>query len=438
MRIYYHIDELSRDAVVASALKFRASKRSWDVFFGNRSISADLAQAPFFDVIILPSLEMYKTYFPDSRRLPDHVFILPTEAVGQATKNLRRINAKYFGDNDLASRPWHQSVAGFLLWGFRHTKIFETYHSEYLSKVRVVGHPRFSQDCLPPRRSNPDKSVVTVGLVSKFGQLNPHNSTSNMSLVLNGMRDEADLQPTYENSPSIDIEDLLYTEAIDLRIYLTLMQRLASCSSVRFSIKPYPRENVYGWNTFLRKHNINATVCDWKTPFSAWLSTVDVIVSPPSTSFYDMIIQGRIPICTDRVYHKRAKHILTESDDNNQILEYVPRPDSIEELLSYIDGSKQPLLKDGYQNVLEEQTGASLATSSTENILNAIQTLMPSKQRCAGRRNIRYKVFATKHLLIANIKMLRDILSGRREQSSSFHMTAARIKWIKRLHASLE
>lgn len=431
MRIYFHIDELSRDAIVASGLHLESSRRGWPLFFGNRDTSQYLKHFNSFDAIILPSLEHYKTYFPDPLSLPSNIYILPTEAVGQATGTLRKINAKYFGNNDLDSRPWHRSIARFLLWGHAHIHPFEKYHPEYLDRCVVVGHPRLSANCIPPKKTS-RKNHVTVGLVSRFGKLNPYDQRSNMSLVYEGMRDDANLHPTFENSPDIDIEDLIYTEAADLRVFMSIIRCLMKYKDVQFSIKPYPREDITQWSSFIKRHGVKASVFPWDLPFSVWLSTVDYIISPPSTSFYDMIAQDRVPICIDTIVPSRALHILSESDDNNQILRYVPRPKSVDEIANMILNRDNPVLESGYHEIFAGQTAHEIAQDSHSHILNAIATYSISSPRMTTPA-LNYRIFCILSLIKAYAFRLIDVVRGRHEQSASFYLTNGRISWIKGL-----
>jgi len=69
-----------------------------------------------FDAVILQAIDFYMYRFPDATRLPDNVVVMQTEAVGQATGRLRRINAKYFGADEQCCEPWHKSVGCYLLW----------------------------------------------------------------------------------------------------------------------------------------------------------------------------------------------------------------------------------------------------------------------------------------------------------------------------------
>ena len=79
--IYFHIDEISRDAIVASALRDELKRIGGKLIYGNRMTTAMLRYFNVFDAVILPSLGHYMSAFPNPRQLPDNIVILPSEAV---------------------------------------------------------------------------------------------------------------------------------------------------------------------------------------------------------------------------------------------------------------------------------------------------------------------------------------------------------------------
>ena len=131
---------------------------------------------------------------------------------------------------------------------------------------------------------------------------------------------------------------------------------------------------------FIRKYDLNAFVSKWDDPFSVWSRSVDIVVSPPSTSFYDLLSCGINPICIRDVVPPRENHVITESDDNNPILDYVYRPKSVDEILETINSGKVPDLSKGVEEVLEAQAGISIAKNSISNITTAMRSLTKSRR----------------------------------------------------------
>lgn len=439
MLVYFHIDELARDAVVASALKKELKQKGGELIYGNRVTSSlMLRHFSLFDAIILPSLAHFIDAFPDATALPDNVFILQTEAIGQATGTLRRLNGKYFGDDAKKCEPWHQAVRGFLLWGYSHLNPFKTFYPDYLSKCKVVGHPRLSKSCSNPKNSGNKKAEKpVVGFVSRFNLLSPFDNRTPFESVCSSMKFGKTIFPLFENSPDKDVEDMYYTEVIDFRIMLQVMMSLNS-SHYEITVRPHPRENRQSWEKLAKKLGINIKISPWDEPFGHWLQGVDLIVMPPSTSLYDVFYHKKLPILTSGVVPTRANHILTESDDNNQILEGVCRPDSVEEIVSIIETAQVSYNEEIVRQRLLEQVAADIADSSITNVIDALQNFStletlykrPMKQRFVIAI---YKFFA---VAFGQARWLKRKMLRRIEQGSSFDLTIQRVRWIDRLTMS--
>ena len=431
MLVYYHIDELSRDAIVASALREELKKVGGKLIYGNRATTRRLRHFNIFDVVILPGIDYYMNAYPDPNHLPDNIVILPTEAVGEATPRLR-INVKYFGNDHEACAPWHKTIAMYLLWGFTHLKSFQNYYPAYLDKCKVVGHPRLADACVAPARSKSNSKVV-IGFATRFSMLNPFDQRPFFSVIYDGMKAKGKLVPLFfENSENHDVEDIVYTEAVDTRVFFSLMRALDP-EKYSLSIRVHPRENKERWLDFIRKYDLNAVVSKWDDPFSVWSRSVDIVVSPPSTSFYDLLYCGMNPICIRDVVPLKEKHILTESDDNNQILSHIYRPKSVDEIVETIHSGKVPDLSKGAEEILEGQAGISIAKNSISNIATAICSL-PKNRRSAvvrSRRLLPFVIFAV--VLVSYFKRWHYILLHGGEQSSSFMFTFGRLKMINGL-----
>lgn len=432
MLVYFHIDELARDAVVASALKKEVEAAGGRLVYGNRLMTNYLLRHfNVFDAIILSSLAHYIDVFPDPNNLPDNVFILQTEAIGQATGTLRRLYGKYFGDDAVKCEPWHRSVAGFLLWGHAHINPFREYFPAYLPKVRVVGHPRLSDSCKRSATEKPAGKRV-IGFVSRFNLLSPHDGRTPFQSVLSSMKFGKKTFPLFENSPDRDVEDLFFTEVIDFRVMFQIIKSLDP-DKYDIRVRPHPRENRMGWQKLAATSGINVSVSRWDEPFGHWLQQVDVVVTPPSTSLYDVFFHKKRAILIDRIVPARANHLLTESDDHNQILGGACRPASVEEVLTRIASDDVPVDHSIVDQRLHEQVAAEIAGSAIRNIIAALDELRPAPARASFGRQVKASLFLALSLLASHARWTKARLSGRMEQGSSFDMTIGRMAWIKRL-----
>jgi hypothetical protein len=431
MLIYFHIDELARDSVVGSALKREFAACGGRVVYGNRFTSDYILKhlCPF-DVIILPSLLHFYGAFPNAAALPSNVFILQSEAIGQATGTLKRLNGKYFGDDPSKYAPWHKAVRGYLLWGPAHLNAFQEYYPEYLPKCRVVGHPRLSARCKGKPVQRTDTRPV-IGFVSRFTLLSPFDARTPFESVASSWRFGKNTKPIYEGSPDKDVEDLFYTEAIDFRIMLQIIMTLDP-ANYRISVRPHPRENRMGWQHLAHKLGLNITVSKWDVPFSQWLQEVDRIVTPPSTGLYDMFFHGHRPIVIDKIVPSRSDHILAQSDDRNQILNGICRPESVNEVLHIIESGNIPSPPENVGLCLREQVGAEIADQSTSNIVASIRELYSNREVPPRRFGVVHAwLFLT--ALLMEVKEIKARLQGRVEQSASFNLTIRRGRWIDAL-----
>jgi hypothetical protein len=433
MLVYFHIDELARDAVVASALKKELEAVGGKLVYGNRLMTHHvLRHFNGFDAIILSSLAHFIDVFRDTENLPDNVFILQTEAIGQATGTLRRMFGKYFGDDPVKCEPWHKAVAGFLLWGHVHTNAFTGKYPHYLPKVKVVGHPRLGDACRKVASSaKPEKRKI--GFVSRFNLLSPYDGRTPFESVINSMRFGKEVYPLFENSQDLDIEDLFFTEVIDFRI---MYQIIATLDHERYEIhvRPHPRENRMGWMRLAEKLKLNMQVSQWDEPFGHWIQDLDVIVTPPSTSLYDVFFQGKKAIVINNVVPRRKEHILAESDDNNQILEATCRPTSVEEVIAIIESGDVPVDQDLVDQRLHEQVAVEIASHSIENILKAVKEMTPRNGNASGlKARLTVEVFIWVSAVLSHLRWVRGKLIGRVEQGALFDMTFKRMRWINRL-----
>jgi len=255
--------------------------------------------------------------------------------------------------------------------------------------------------------------------------------------VRGGMKSTVDESPIYENSPDKDIEDVYYTEVLDFRVMLQLILALDK-DRYDISVRPHPRENRQGWIEFSRKTGIPITIAPWDQPFAHWLQGIDFVVTPPSTSLYDVFYLGKAAIVISDIVPTRSNHILTESDDNNQILEGVCRPKSIREVLSIIDSGEVPYNRDVVQLRLLEQVGADICENSITNIIHALSELGPSRHSAGAHhhQSASSHLFMVGTLLLSYLRSFRGLLVRRVVQGCNFDLTLHKMRWINQLTRS--
>jgi len=89
MNVYFHIDELNRDAVVASALKKKFAQKGHTLIYGNRMTNAFLKHVHrAFDVVIVPRPHVLYDHWGDDWMTWDARFLtLSSESLGIICKD---------------------------------------------------------------------------------------------------------------------------------------------------------------------------------------------------------------------------------------------------------------------------------------------------------------------------------------------------------------
>ncbi|HRR29655.1 MAG TPA: hypothetical protein P5270_09890, partial [Victivallales bacterium] len=291
--VYFHIDEVARDAIVASNLKRKLIEHDIDLIYGNRFYSKLITTKKtfrIFDLYIFTSLELFRAFVPDIANFHSQVLILPTESIGGTVSNQQRLTAKFIGPVPNEFVPWREKVSAFCLWGRSRLRFLQVACPAILQKCHVVGHPRYDYRCQKSRMSySGDEKRIRIGLLTRFNFFNPYHRRAFLHSFF------GTCNPTYQKlqlSQGKFLEDRLYTEAIDLRLTLDLIQKLDPRKYEIF-IRVHPREDRTAWEDLLRENNLPVKLAPWDQPFMHWVHEIDYVIGPPSTSFYDVFASGK-------------------------------------------------------------------------------------------------------------------------------------------------
>ena len=135
--VYFHIDELGRDAITASALKKAFAEHDINLVYGNRVYTKRVLEhfAFAFDIIILPRPMFLYDFKNIDRNMPP-IMILFTESVGRVVEES---NDK-FTLFSLLDSPYMEGdtryidkITSFLLWGESAKKRI----NKYLSLIHI-------------------------------------------------------------------------------------------------------------------------------------------------------------------------------------------------------------------------------------------------------------------------------------------------------------
>jgi len=440
--VYFHIEEVARDAIVAAGVKAELARDGIRLEYGNRRESARLGTRGRFDeydLYIFPSLDAFRVVCHDPTRIESPVIILPTESIGGKFEHISRTAAKFFGAFPSENKPWFDKISLFCIWGDNHRRVFTEYAPELASKAFLVGHPRMDKRCFPKRMdSGTHTRRKVVGFTTRFSSFNDFANRSTFLQIFNARKhyyvgeDKTPLGYLYDMDK--DIEDILYKEIGDFRIMLDLIYYLAN-EGVQIKVRVHPRENRLEWQRLIDEQGLPVEMSPWDEPFSWWLQNVDYVISPASTSFYDCFIAGVKPICTNDLLPYRKSHLFSGDVDTGDMLNHVFLPKTFEELADHIrsgddGGATGPAISADLETLLRFETGYPDCYRSHALLREAILSVLANSAAGASRKLSR-AVFQAKGLVI---NALRPIVHWQ-EQGSTFCLTKARKKWIDRLAA---
>ena len=432
--IYFHIDELSRDAVVAANFQRVMRSRGVRVVFGNRLLSSYISKFRWFrkfDLYVFPGLAHFKTFVPDLTGFESKVVLLPTEGIGGRDLNAKQMASRHLGDIPSENLPWRAKVAAFCSWGPGLLDMFKSEAPEMLERFHVVGHPRYDYRCMLNRcKSHRDPDKIHIGLISRFSKFNVFDRRGMVEQVYESR--ERIYQDLYL-SPGKEIEDQLYTETIDLRIFLDLILGI-NPEMQDISVRVHPREDRMAWYRLAEQHNLPIEIASWDQPFMHWIANLDYVVGPPSTSFYDCFVAGKNPISTQDISRDRVDHSIRGSDDDNYLMKHVVKPTSMVELFELISAksmSKEVTLSEEVLELLKELT-------NYPDAFNSIDTFSDICYKClnTSKSNMAMVDRITFGILSQSINVSRFLLRkfvARPEQSSTFTLTPMRKSFIRNL-----
>jgi len=442
--VYFHIDELGRDAITASALKKACGERGVNLVYGNRVYTKRVLQhfAFAFDIIILPRPMFLNDFKNIAREIPPIVILL-TESVGRVVDQnndkftLFSILDKPFMEGDTR---YVDKVSMFLLWGDSGKRRIDKYYPSISEKFHVVGHPRHDARCFSHKKINSSKEKSKIGLITRQPLLNDFLKRRPVEAIVSSSS-SLDVRYDYNNKCSGDFllsqdnnaADELYMEAVDIQILLQLLLKLNN-EGHEIHLKVHPREDRELWVGFVKKYDLNVVLAHWCIPFSHWVEGLDYVIGPSSTSFYDCCIAGVEPICTRKIIKNRDIHINKFSEEYGALMEHIVTPDSIEEIISIVRTRSQNFsLSDEIKQILALETDYPESINSIDKLLDHCLELKETNK--VGRKTkylnlIGFKVYGS---FFNYVMKFHRIIKNRTEQGSTFLLTKKNRAYIDSL-----
>lgn len=431
MNIYFHIDELNRDAIVASVLRKKFSQHGHNLIYGNRVTNRLLKYLHrAFDVIVVPRPHVLYDNWGDEWMSWDARFVtLSSESLGIICKD-HQVMARTLLEKEYfeGKRKYVDRIDAFCLWGSKQLQAVKEYAGEVSRKCHVVGHPRHDVNCLSGQRDRATGTLPTnkaVGVITRAVALNDYFRRS----ALDGFTTLFDDHFQYEffnrttgerlssKRPGAKPAETLIVQVIDAENTLKVIRSLVKAGH-KVSVRVHPKENIDVWKNLLERCNLNAEISDPRLPIANWLKRVDYIVGPPSTSFYDAVMLGVTPISICSLDPRRKENIGELWEDNNRLMEHIFKPRTIEELLSYINKGIRNFNSGEILNVLKDEADYPACSRS----LDKVVSICTADVRISKNRKLALAWFWVTRYLFFKMWRIKNRIRGRRENSAMFAM----------------
>jgi hypothetical protein len=436
MNIYFHIDEMNRDAIVASAFNEFAKSKGWRIVFGNRQLSEWLPRFErFFDIVVLPKPHFFTGYFAkdEIENLKSKYVMLYTEQIGIMTSEdfpklaLRQMLDKEFMSGD---KQYVDKVSAFCFWSNQAKSIVLQNFPELESKCYVVGHPRHDSRANPLLRGTPTSTNKNIGILTRSVLLNDYFGRHPLQSVYeNSQNIQRGGMIEYENTTSGDYfvsqirgvnpKNDIFLESIDFESTMFITERLEELG-YKISLRVHPKEDIKFYERLYARKHASISIVPADIPFAFWAQTQRFLIGPPSTSFYDAFLLGVLPISTSEINEKRKDFVPLMYEDNNQLMSLVKKPKSLEELVTFVESISDKEYHESVRHpkilqILEREVNYPFHTESLGRFVKVIEKLLLGEKRYR-RKNFGVLVF----LLVANISselkfpyfLLKERLTG--------------------------
>ena len=434
--VYFHIDEVARDAVVASALKKHLAKHGISLVYGNRRQIKLFRKLyiPFpFDLAVFPNVDLVESTFRDVEKIDFPILVLPTETISGRHDTSNRLATHLLGSNrlDYSGRAILDKITRFCLWGSSHLETLNNYAPLLAQRAIIVGHPRYDLLCLKKRDSNrvEHRQKKKVGLITRFDTINIFDDRSNLVTAYSS-RKLPGLPLQYFQTKELDIEDSWHNTILDLRIFFNIIDSI-DINAYEITLRIHPRENRVNWERLVKSQSLPVTIAPWDQPFAHWASDQDILIAPPSTSFYDLAMIGKHAISIQNIEPKRASHASPVLDDFDPIFNYFQRPSSLTELYKDMSDSQPSAQSPELWKVVNRETDFPECSSSLAKVASVISGALESQPP-------KKKVWASSLYFFgremdALLFKLQKIARNKDEQSANFPLGWSRRKFIDAL-----
>jgi surface carbohydrate biosynthesis protein len=445
MNIYFMIDELNRDAVVASALKKKFAEKGHHLVYGNRASNRLLKYFHgAFDVIVFPRPHLiYDNWGEDWLTWKARFVTLSTESLGIISKD-HQVMAKTLLDREYfeGKRKYVERIDALCFWGDKQLQAVKDYAPEVAHKCHVVGHPRHDGLCV--KRPKEERGALrgtkkSVGVITRAVALNDYFKRSPMDWYATIFDDHVNYEfhnkitgeKLLSKRATVSPANMLVVQAIDVENTLKIINNLLQAGH-QVSLRIHPKDDSNIWRDVLRRCKLNAEISDPALPITDWLQGHDYIFGPPSTSFYDGVMLGVTPISICNLDSRRRESIGELWEENNCLMDHVFKPESIDDLLQYIDAGVRNVDSPEILNILADEANFPACAHALDQVVD-VCLANPAGTRRTGLSLLAFKLARAGYFVAWR---LRSFFLGRKENSAMFAMTARKIRFINSLSSA--
>jgi surface carbohydrate biosynthesis protein len=391
MIIYFHIDELNRDSIVASVLREKFANNGDTLIYGNRLLSRLLKIFHFlFDIIIVPRPHfLYDLWGDKYLNWNSKIIMLSTESLGIICKDYkvmaRTLLEKGFFEND---KSVVNRIDAFCLWGTRQHDAITEFYSEQFSKFHIVGHPRHDKQCLMPNINNQKNNKTRIGIVTRSVSINDYQGRSTLDAFSTLL--DSHFQFEYLNKitgeklkstrPGAFPAETIAVTSLDTAVLIKIISELNN-NDFELYLRPHPKEDISVWNKILKSNKIQIQIVDPFEPITHWLKNIDFLIGPPSTSFYDAIMLGVCPISINGIDKRRDIFIGELWEDNNRLMPGILQPNSIEEVIEIIKENKSYVPSPETLKILNEEADFPNCLNSLDKVVEICNKMYQKKPK---------------------------------------------------------
>ncbi len=438
MNIYFHIDELKRDSIVASALKKKFKAKGHNLIYGNRITGPVLKFFHnAFDVIVFPRPHFIPDMLGDSSLDWDQeIIMLSSESLGIICKDYEVMARTLLEDNYFNNDPKYiDKIAAFCLWGNRQKKALDIHAPNVSKKSYVIGHPRHDLSSLKTSSKRND-SMKNIGFITRANGLNDYYGR--MAVEAFEVLFDDHFQYEYINEKTgkalkskrnvAEPRNNLIVQSYDTENLLKIMKNLND-KDCKLHARCHPKENLEVWKYLFEKCSIDIEISDSLIPITHWLEGIDVLIGPPSTTFYDAIIENTRCISITNLDKNRQKYIGELWEENNELMKDIPAPTTIEEIISSALSNEELELNTSIKETLMNEALYPDCRESLDKFVD-ICLKFENQNKIKLHRKLLLSIYKIASIFYQKLWMIKNFLIQRKENSSMYSLSRVTKKYI--------